>query len=177
MNEGVILIPARFESSRFPGKPLVPLNGRPLIQWVFENCQEIGFRTIVVTDHDLIEKAVLSFNGEVLRVNDAVVSGTERINLAFQRFLKEKKIQWVLNVQGDEPMLKGSDIKRLLEFHHKNQFDISTLVRKRTDLEGYHNANLVKAIYSPNSGKCHFLHVHLFLIIEIQLLLQSGFNM
>jgi len=100
----VVLIPARFGSSRFPGKPLAKIAGLSMIQRVFENCKSSGFQTAVVTDNDEIETHVKSFGGEVIRVDDDVPSGSERIALAFDRFFKATKADLVINVQGDEPL-------------------------------------------------------------------------
>lgn len=155
MKEGVILIPARYESSRFPGKPLVPLKGRPLIQWVYENAAKTGLKTMVVTDHEGIEKAVRAFGGEVCRVDDAVESGTERIFLAVERHLGQTP-EWILNVQGDEPLLTARPLQDLVEFHLKHSFDISTLVKEKKDAEEQKNPNVVKAVYSALTGQCHY---------------------
>ena len=107
----LILIPATYESSPFPGKPLAPIKNKPMIHYVVENCQKSGFDYAVVTDSGLIEKSVKSINGSVVRVDDEVVSGSERIALAYQRFFRQEKYDFVVNVQGDEPLLKGEIIK------------------------------------------------------------------
>ena len=81
MAKVIILIPARFASSRFPGKPLAKILGKSMIERVYSNCLESGFETYVVTDHSGIEEHVESFGGKVLRVDDDVPSGSERIAL------------------------------------------------------------------------------------------------
>ena len=151
----VILIPARFQSSRFPGKPLTKIAGKPMIQRVFENCKEAGFPTYVVTDHDGIEKHVNDFGGNVLRIDDDVPSGSERIALAYERFLKKENPQLIINVQGDEPLLKGNTLKELAEFHLASDFSIATLLRERkTSEDDFKNPNVVKAVYSLASKQC-----------------------
>lgn len=151
----VILIPARFASSRFPGKPLAFIAGKSMIQRVFKNCEASGYPTYVVTDHDEIEEHVLSFGGKVLRINDDVPSGSERIALAFERHLQSEKPDLVINVQGDEPLLKGEILKELVDFHLKSTFDITTLLRPRSTLEeDFKNPNSVKAVYSMVSNQC-----------------------
>lgn len=151
----VVLIPARYQSSRFPGKPLTLISGISMIQRVFNNCQESGFPTYVVTDHDGIEAEVKKFGGKVLRVNDDVPSGSERIALAFDRFLKQESPELVINVQGDEPLLRGNVLKELAEFHLSSSFDMGTLLRERSAKEDdFKNPNIVKAVYSPVSKQC-----------------------
>lgn len=155
MSTVVILIPARFGSSRFPGKPLTLISGKTMIERVYRNCEASGFESAVVTDNDEIEKVVKAFGGKVLRVDDDVPSGSERIALAYERFLKDKKPSLVINVQGDEPLLNGSVLKELAEFHLKSDFEIGTLLRERKSSdEDFQNPNVVKAIWSEVSGQC-----------------------
>ena len=151
----VILIPARFASSRFPGKPLAKILGKSMIERVFSNCKASGFPTYVVTDHDGIEQHVKEFGGEVIRVDDDVPSGSERIALAYERFLAKENPELVINVQGDEPLLKGDVLKELAEFHLSSTFDITTLLRERSvKEEDFKNPNVVKAVYVPGSKQC-----------------------
>ncbi len=151
----VILIPARFASSRFPGKPLALISGKSMIERVYSNALASGFPTYVVTDHGEIEAHVKSFGGNVLRVDDDVPSGSERIALAFERFLAAQKPELVINVQGDEPLLKGEVLKELAEFHLKSSFGIATLLRERSNLEeDFKNPNVVKAVYAKASKAC-----------------------
>lgn len=155
MESVVILIPARFASSRFPGKPLALIKGKSMIQRVFENCQESGFETAVVTDHDEIEAHVKKFGGNVIRIDDDVPSGSERIALAYERFLKDKNPKLVINVQGDEPLLKGKVLRELAEFHLNSVYEIMTLIRPRSTLdEDFKNPNVVKAVWSSKSNEC-----------------------
>ncbi len=155
MSRVVILIPARFASSRFPGKPLAKIDGVSMIERVYKNCLESGFPVYVVTDHDGIEKHVHEFGGKVLRVDDDVPSGSERIALAYKRHLASEKFDLVINVQGDEPLLKGSILKELAEFHGPAAFDITTLLRERSSKEeDFKNPNVVKAVWSSVSNKC-----------------------
>lgn len=155
MSSAVILIPARFASSRFPGKPLAKISGKTMIERVYTNCLKSGLETAVVTDHDEIEKVVKAFGGKVLRIDDDVPSGSERIALAYKRFFASKKPALVINVQGDEPLLDGSVLKELAEFHLKSDFEIATLVRKRNVSEGdFKNPNVVKAVWSEKTQQC-----------------------
>ncbi len=150
-----ILIPARFASSRFPGKPLALIKGQSMIKRVFENCRQSGFESHVVTDHDGIEAHVRDFGGSVLRIDDDVPSGSERIALAYERFLAANSLDLVINVQGDEPLLSGRVLRELAEFHLSSSFDVATLLRERsTAEEDFRNPNVVKAVYAPTSQQC-----------------------
>ncbi len=154
MSKACILIPARFQSSRFPGKPLATILGKPMIQWVYENCHASGSPTYVVTDHDGIEKAVIGFGGKVLRVDDDVPSGSQRISLAYERYLKSENFDFIINVQGDEPLLQGSVIKELIHYHANTSFDVTTLVVERLLTEpAWKDSNVVKAVIGTG-GRC-----------------------
>lgn len=155
MSKAVVLIPARYQSSRFPGKPLALIVGKSMIQHVYENMHSSGFPAYVVTDDERIEKAVLAFGGKCLRVDDDVPSGSERIALALQRHLSGADApEFVINVQGDEPLLPGTLLKRLIDYHSASGFDMATVVRPRERYEeDWTNQNVVKAVVG-NGGRC-----------------------
>lgn len=161
MQKALVLIPARYQSSRFPGKPLVPLLGQSLISRVYQNMQlktssdgeedEVALDVWVVTDDDRIEKHLQGLGAQVCRVDDNVVSGSERIALSFKRYFKKSDYKLVINVQGDEPLLTSQEVIRLAQFHLKNKFDIATIYRTVSgDLD---NPNRVKAVVGDN-GRC-----------------------
>ena len=151
----VVLIPARFGSSRFPGKPLAKILGVSMIERVFKNCAASGFAAAVVTDNDEIEAHVKGFGGNVVRVDDDVPSGSERIALAYQRYFEKNKADLVINVQGDEPLLKGDVLKELAEFHLQSKYPITTLLRERKNSEDdFKNPNVVKAVWSEKTKQC-----------------------
>lgn len=158
----LILIPARFASTRFPGKPLALIAGKTMINRVLVNCQsashaEIVFDSYVVTDSDEVEAHIKTFSTNVVRVDDDVISGTLRIELAYNRFFKEKNYDLVINVQGDEPLLEGSDLVRLAEFHLAKPFEIATLVKKQMGFDSvFHDANKVKVAMSETTGKAFY---------------------
>lgn len=157
MQPAVVLIPARYQSSRFPGKPLAPIAGKSMIERVYTQAARSGFESYVVTDDGRIEEHVKSFGGKVLRVDDDVPSGSERIALAYQRFLKSKAgVEFVVNVQGDEPLLNGEVLKELVSFHQNSTFDVTTLVRPRSRSEAdWTNPNVVKAVLGL-AGRCSY---------------------
>jgi 3-deoxy-manno-octulosonate cytidylyltransferase (CMP-KDO synthetase) len=90
-------------------------------------------------------------------VDDDVPSGSERIALAYQRFLERENAQLVINVQGDEPLLKGEVLKELAQFHLNSSFAITTLLReRRSGEEDFKNPNVVKAVWSDQSKQCFY---------------------
>lgn len=165
-SSGLLLIPARYGSARFPGKPLAQIAGVSMIERVWRRCQEAatlakpaGFELlpVVVTDDERIEKHALEFGAQVCRVDDDVSSGSERINLAFQNFYGERAWDFLVNVQGDEPLISPKSLVRLIEAHQKYSFDIMTMLKpqvgNRTD---FLDPNRVKAVYSPLSHQCFY---------------------
>jgi 3-deoxy-manno-octulosonate cytidylyltransferase (CMP-KDO synthetase) len=158
MTDILILIPARYHSSRFPGKPLAKISGKSLIERVYQNCKATGFDLAVVTDSDKIEDHVKNFNGNVVRIDDDVSSGTERINLAYQRNFEDKNYKLIINVQGDEPLIKCEELLKLGKFHLDNpNFDITTLVKKHSKANSdFENPNIVKVIHNNSDNRCHY---------------------
>ena len=160
----LILIPARFASTRFPGKPLVLIEGISMIQRVFENCskaeaEDLEFISYVVTDDQKIEDHVKTFSSHVVRVDDDVVSGTLRIQLAYERFFcsENQNFDLIINVQGDEPLLKAQDLVGLAHFHLSHRFDISTLVKKHLGFTAdFFDSNKVKVTMSEETGKAFY---------------------
>lgn len=151
----VVLIPARYNSSRFPGKPLTLIDGVSMIERVYRNCKLSGFECAVVTDDQRIEDHVKGFGGSVVRIDDNVPSGSERIALAYQRYYKNNDYKIVINVQGDEPLLKGDILKELAHFHSNSNYEIATLIRPRSSTEeDFLNPNVVKAVYCHSTKKC-----------------------
>jgi 3-deoxy-manno-octulosonate cytidylyltransferase (CMP-KDO synthetase) len=148
----LVLIPARYASTRFPGKPLADIAGKSMIQRVYENANQSGYESCVITDDDHIEKHLNELGSKVSRVDDDVPSGTERIGLAYERFFQEYDL--IINVQGDEPMLPPEDIKALAQFHSTSDYDVCTLVRERTDEEGESDPNTVKVNYDQKTKEC-----------------------
>ncbi|WP_164848215.1 3-deoxy-manno-octulosonate cytidylyltransferase [Halobacteriovorax sp. HLS] len=156
----LVLIPARYASTRFPGKPLALISKKSMIQRVYENCSLIKDQlknsvVSVVTDNDQIEEHVNSFGGRVVRVDDDVPSGSERIALALRRHFSHQKWDLVINVQGDEPLIESDLLCRLSKYHANSDFDIATVVKPHfNNRADFQDKNKVKAIYSPIKGQC-----------------------
>jgi 3-deoxy-manno-octulosonate cytidylyltransferase (CMP-KDO synthetase) len=114
------ILPARFASSRFPGKPLALIAGKPMIQWVWEaTCQAPGVnRVVVATDDERIQSAVHGFNGEVVITDPALPSGTDRVGAAMA--LLGENFDVVLNIQGDEPAIHTETIAAVVSLMELN---------------------------------------------------------
>lgn len=157
----LILIPARFASARFPGKPLEIIEGKSLIERVYTGCLQksaissVIFDVAVVTDDERIEKEVLRFGGKVCRIDEEVETGSERIALAFSKYYQNKSYDLVINVQGDEPLIQFDDLLKIVTIHLRTSFDIFTLVKKQKEnLADFSDANKVKVALS------HFVDGH-----------------
>ncbi|HLT30291.1 MAG TPA: NTP transferase domain-containing protein, partial [Myxococcaceae bacterium] len=128
------VIPARYGASRFPGKPLATLAGRPLVQHVWERAMksEAFERVLVATDDDRIEEAVRRFGGEVVRTSASCPSGTDRV--AEVARAHPEVSHWV-NVQGDEPLIATSSLQALAELVVQTRDALCTLVRPLKESE------------------------------------------
>ncbi len=150
----VVLIPARYNSTRFPGKPLAKIHGRPMISIVYEESSK-AFPTYVVTDSREIKSL---FSENCILVEDEVETGTERIALAYERFLKEKKYDLIVNLQGDEALINSSTLSDLVAFHaKKSSFSMVTVVRQRFgDEVDFNSPHVVKALFDKETHTCHY---------------------
>lgn len=146
------IIPARYASSRFPGKPLVEINGKVMIHHVYEQCMKSKYlsKIIIATDDQRIYDAVISFGGEVYLTSTEHLNGTSRCAEVVQQLTTVP--EFVLNIQGDEPLIHPNQIDLLIElFINDKQLDIATLIKKEYNIQLLHNQNIVKAI-SNNNG-------------------------
>lgn len=150
--EVIAVIPARYGATRFPGKPLALLKGRPLIEWVWRRAKEskkIG-RVIVATDDERIAEVVRGFGGEVKMTSPDHPSGTDRIAEA----AKGIKAEWVINLQGDEPLITGEALDDFIGRFGKEK--IATMARK-FDVSGEeNNPNMVKVVFTPEGRALYF---------------------
>ena len=144
-----IIIPARFASTRLPGKPLIKVHGKPIIQWVYEKSKQSKLATsvIVATDDKRIYDAVKEFGGEAVMTADTHQSGSDRIAEVVKNM---PEIDIVVNVQGDEPLIDPVSIDKAI--NELGNADMSTLIREITDKNEVSNPNLVKVI-TDNNGK------------------------
>ena len=144
MNKVIAIIPARWGSTRLPGKPLADINGKTMIQWVYEAVKKSkADKVIVATDNALIIEAVNDFGGEAILTDVNHLTGTDRILEAYQKYKDEYDL--VINVQGDEPIINENDINNLISVLKNNPFKIATLIGAITP-EQSKDRNTVKAI-------------------------------
>ena len=128
-NDCVVVIPARFNSVRLPGKPLVDINGKPMIQWVYERAVESGVSEVLIaTDDERIISACKTFGAQAELTAKKHQSGTDRIAELAKRFnWPDEKV--VINVQGDEPLLPPSLISQVeMLINGNSDADMATLV-------------------------------------------------
>lgn len=145
MTKTAIIIPARYGSSRLEGKPLIKVEGKPIIQWVYEKAMlsKLTDIIIVATDDERIFNAVKSFGGNVEMTSTEHKCGSDRIK---EVVLRHPEISYIVNLQGDEPLIKPSAIDEVIKnVKDDKDADISTLIRKITAEEA-ENPNLVKCV-------------------------------
>ena len=151
------IIPARYGSSRFPGKPLVKIGGKPMIQRVYEQARKALETVVVATDDERIYDCVKGFGGEVVMTRSDHKCGTERCAEAVERLrisgIPDCKQTIVINIQGDEPFVKPEQIEAIKGCFEDATTEIATLVKPFTasdsvaDLE---NPNVVKVAFSED---------------------------
>jgi 3-deoxy-manno-octulosonate cytidylyltransferase (CMP-KDO synthetase) len=154
-----LLIPARYGSSRFPGKPLAPINGKPMIQHVYERASLArGVDNIyVATDDDRIKDAVESFGGKVVMTSPDAASGTDRINDAIEQLgLSDDDL--VINLQGDQPLIDPISIEQIITLfeRHPNEFDMATLGFEIIDKSELDDPLHVKMVFDNHHNALYF---------------------
>ena len=143
------IIPARYASTRFPGKPLVLLAGKPMIQHVYEKVAAVLDDVCVATDDERICRAVEAFGGKAVMTSTAHKSGTDRIAEAVQKIGGSYDV--VVNIQGDEPFIATSQIETVCQLFDDPQTQIATLGKAFAEMEAVENPNSPK-IVTDNQG-------------------------
>ena len=153
------VIPARYASTRFPGKPLAEIDGKPMIRHVCERAGRAAevSRVLVATDDERIEAAVAAFGGEAVRTGEHD-TGTDRIAEAVTLAAANcEPPAWVLNVQGDEPMVDPADLDTLVRgTAGAPDAVMGTLVYPLRDEEELHDPNVVKAVLDDDGRALYF---------------------
>jgi len=150
----IVIIPARFASTRFPGKPLYPLKGKPLIQHVFENAKRatLAEDVIVATDSETIFEKVFAFGGKAVMTDPKHPSGTDRI----AEVAASMKYDIIVNVQGDEPLIRPEMIDDVIALLSDQRASIGTLVKKIEHSEEINDPNVVKAVFDREGLALYF---------------------
>ena len=149
------IIPARYASTRLPGKPLSMIAGKPMIQHVYERaCQaQLPNEVVVATDNELVEKAVLDFGGKAVMTSPDHPSGTDRLA---EVALMYPDVDVIVNVQGDEPMIPPEVIDRLAEaFNGDADLNMATM-KVVMDEEDYENPAAVKVVTDQQGYALYF---------------------
>lgn len=151
-----VIIPARYASSRLPGKPLADIVGKPMIQHVWEKAQQSGAsRVVVATDNEEVEQAVHSFGGEVCMTSSQHNSGTERLAEVVEKLvIPDDEI--IVNIQGDEPLIPPVIVSQVAQNLANNGVNMATLAVKLADAEELFNPNVVKAVTDKNGNVLYF---------------------
>ncbi|NPD45823.1 MULTISPECIES: 3-deoxy-manno-octulosonate cytidylyltransferase [unclassified Lentimicrobium] len=150
------VIPARYASTRFPGKPLALIYGKSMIRRVYEqaaSCKALN-KVIVATDDQRIFEHVKSWGGEVMMTAENHQSGTDRCNEVLSH--QEDNFDVVVNIQGDEPYIEPSQIEKVTESFANRETQISSLAKKIEDIGELFNANSVKVVIGENQKALYF---------------------
>ena len=150
-----VVIPSRYASTRFPGKPLADLCGKPMIQWVYERsalCESVD-RVIVATDDDRIARAVESFGGDVVLTRSDHPTGTDRLAEVAAGLDDEL----IVNVQGDEPLIDPMMIEAAVApLLADDSIPMGTLKTPLTCMDEFENPNVVKVVTDQQGFALYF---------------------
>ncbi|WP_395804594.1 3-deoxy-manno-octulosonate cytidylyltransferase [Daejeonella sp.] len=149
------IIPARFQSSRFPGKPLIDIAGKSMIQRVYEQCQKSTKldKVIVATDDQRIMDHLQSFGADGIMTDSNHISGTDRCGEVASKY---PEFEILINIQGDEPMIDPSQIDLLCSCFDKSETQIATLVKIIDSAEELFNENTPKVILNKKQEALYF---------------------
>jgi len=149
------VIPARYHSSRFPGKPLADIAGSPMIQWVYERASDAKSleQVIVATDHEEIRSAVETFGGEAVMTSPDHSSGTDRV----AEVIRPIETDLVVNIQGDEPLIDPGAIDAAVAplTHHPDR-NMGTLACPMPSVEMIRDTNVVKVVFDRDQRALYF---------------------
>ena len=148
------IIPARYASTRFPGKPLAMLGGKTVIQRVYEQAVSVLGEAYVATDDQRIYDAVEAFGGHAVMTRTDHKSGTDRIQEAAEKISATADV--IINVQGDEPFIQLSQIETLCHLFDDQQTQIGTLGKRFETMEAVDNPNSPKIVTDINGFALYF---------------------
>ncbi|MCK6648869.1 MAG: 3-deoxy-manno-octulosonate cytidylyltransferase [Bacteroidia bacterium] len=150
------IIPARFASTRFPGKPLIDIAGKTMIQRVYEQSKRSKSLTevVVATDDERIAAHVRSWGGNVVMTNEQHQSGTDRCFEAIEKF--DINADVVINIQGDEPFIHPEQIDLVASCFNSKEVELATLVKKINNPEELFNPNTPKVVLNSKKEAIYF---------------------
>lgn len=154
----LILIPARYASTRFPGKPLALIGDKPMIEHVVAAATEVSEHVYVATDDDRVYDAVYSFGGRAIMTSSTHRSGTDRCYEAFEKVsdILDMSFDVVVNVQGDEPFIQPEQICSLVDCFEDKEVQIATLAKRFERNEEIFDPNKVKVVFSTSAAALYF---------------------
>lgn len=150
----ICAIPARYASSRLPGKPLAMIGNKPMIQWVYETAAKVEKidKVVVATDHKEIYACVQNFNGHAVMTAENLSSGTDRVYEA----VKNEQFDLVINLQGDEPFVPAELLTDLISVFDNEEIVMATPIRKIEDKNEMDDPNVVKVVRDINGFALYF---------------------
>ena len=154
MKKTLIVIPARYASTRFPGKPLALLGGRPIVQWVWERVQGLGEAMIATDDERIADAAKAGFDARVMMTSADCQSGTDRCGEVLRRCGGGYEV--VVNVQGDEPFVEAAQVQTLVAAFDDPAVQIATLRTRIRTTEELLSPNNVKVVCADNGNALYF---------------------
>ncbi len=152
----VVIIPSRYASTRFPGKPLVEIQGKSMIRRVYEQASSAKLidAVYVATDDDRIAEHVKDFGGNIIMTATKHESGTDRLAEAYQSLTEQ--YDYIINVQGDEPFINPKQIDNLAQLMIDKKSDLGTMVKVIEDEETLFNPNTPKVILGNSQETLYF---------------------
>lgn len=151
----IAVIPARYASTRFPGKPLVEIAGKSMIQRVYEQTKKVASfsEVIIATDDEQIQKHGQGFGATVMMTSPHHVSGTDRCAEVAHHF---PDVEIIINIQGDEPFINPLQIEELIDCFNDKDTHIATLMKKISSEEELFNHNTPKVVVDKNLRALYF---------------------
>ena len=150
----IAIIPARYASTRFPGKPLAMLGGKPVIQRVYEQAISVLGEAYVATDDERIIKTVTDFGGKAVMTRTDHKSGTDRIEEAVEKLATDADV--IINIQGDEPFVQASQLQALMQLFDDPETQIGTLGKPFENMEAVDNPNSPKIVCDRRGFALYF---------------------
>lgn len=153
------IIPARYKSSRFEGKPLALIEDKPMIMWVYDSVKmsRLFDEVYIATDDERIKGVVSGYGANVKMTSEKISCGTERCKVVVESLEKEGKcFDVVVNIQGDEPLIQKEQIKKVLEGFNDVKVDIVTLCKQIENSKDIEDENVVKVVFSKTNKALYF---------------------